>query len=131
MINLFVSSANIEKMSYLTKSQISILCDYYSNRYNAWEAWGDLYDAMESYSEQKYHIYKAIYKHTGTILENQSSTFDCKMDLKKYNFLYEQIKKSVLIKIIKRKKIITPLNSMYDDKIVIKFIVYRQFILVL
>ena len=33
-------------MTNLTKSQISILADYYSNRYNAWGAYSDLYDAI-------------------------------------------------------------------------------------
>ena len=47
------------------------------------------------------------------------------MDLKNNNLLYEEINKNLCIRILKRKKIAALLNSIYDDKIVIKFIVYR------
>lgn len=45
------------------------------------------------------------------------------MDLKKNNLLYEEINKNH-IKILKSKNIAAFLNSIYDDKIDIKFIVY-------
>ena len=47
-----VLSAQI-KNNKLTESQIEILRDYYSRRYEAWEAWGDLYNTFERYGDQK------------------------------------------------------------------------------
>ena len=46
------------------------------------------------------------------------------MDLIKNNLLYEEINKNLYIKILKSKNIAAFLNSIYDDKIDIKFIVY-------
>ena len=40
-------------MAKLTESQISILADYYSNRYNPWEANSDLYDAVSKHSDER------------------------------------------------------------------------------
>lgn len=45
-------------MANLTESQILILADYYSNRYNVWGAYGDLYHAMSKYGDQKFLICK-------------------------------------------------------------------------
>ena len=45
--------------------------------------WGDLYNSLERDGEQRYHIFKAICKHSGTILGNQNHKLICKMDLKK------------------------------------------------
>ena len=39
-------------MAKLTESQISILADYYSSRYDPWEASSDLYDAISKHSDE-------------------------------------------------------------------------------
>ena len=46
-------------MNKLTESQIEILTNYYTKRFDAWETWGDLYDALERHGEQnEYYIHK-------------------------------------------------------------------------
>ena len=112
-------------MSKLTESQIEILPNHYSRRYKATYVWGDLYEMLERYGEKKKKTFKNICKHRWTIFKNYYNKLICKMDLKKNNLLYEEINKNLYIRILKGKKIAARLNSTYDDKIVVKFIVYR------
>ena len=44
------------------------------------------------------------------------------MNWKKSNLLVEEVNKKLYIKLLKRTKIVKPLNRKYDDEIVIKFI---------
>ena len=48
-------------MTNLTKSQISILADYYSNRYNAWGTYSDLYDAIKNMAMKESILYTSLY----------------------------------------------------------------------
>ena len=74
---------------------------------------------------KKYHIYKTICKYKGKILENHNKKVFGKMELKKNSLIYEEINNILHIKILKTKKIAAHSNSIHNDKIVIKFIVYR------
>lgn len=57
-------------MNKLTESQIEILANYYSRKFDAWEAWGDLYNALERHDNgEKYYIYRALCKPTEKILK--------------------------------------------------------------
>ena len=40
-------------MSKLAESQIQILSDYYARNFDAWEAWGDVYDALGKHDNKK------------------------------------------------------------------------------
>ena len=73
----------------------------------------------------KYLIFRALHKYMGTILENKNNKFVCEMDNKKNYALYNEIGRNFYIKVLERKKIVEQLNRKYDDKIGIKFIVYR------
>ena len=45
-------------MNKLTESQIEILANYYSRKFDAWKAWGGLYNALERHNNwEKYYIY--------------------------------------------------------------------------
>lgn len=113
-------------MNKLTESQIEILANYYVGSFDAWEAWEDLYDALERPSiGEKYYIYRALCKNVGTIFEIQNNKLICEMDRKENYSLFNKISRSLYIKLSKINKIGAPLNSEYDNKIVIKFIVYK------
>ena len=113
-------------MNKLTESQIEILTNYYTRSFDEWETWGDLYDALEKHGNQKkYYIYRGLCKHIGTVIENCNNKFVCEMNCKKNYSLFNKITKKCYIKVLKRRKINEPLNSKYDDKIFIKFIVYN------
>lgn len=61
-------------MSKLTESQIEILPNHYSRTYEAtyacgWRVgvgWGP-YQMLQKYGDQKYHTFKTISKHNGTV----------------------------------------------------------------
>ena len=102
------------------------MTNYYTRSFDAWEAWGDLYDALEKhYKKQKYDIYRALCKHMGTVIENCNNKFVCEMNCNKNYSLYNEINKNCYIKVLKRTIINEPLNTKYDDEIVVKFIVYK------
>ena len=55
-------------MENLTESQIEILADYYSNRFDAWGAYWDLFDTIPTHGdERKYFLYKDLIKEVGKI----------------------------------------------------------------
>ena len=71
-------------MNKLTKLQIEILSEYYARSFDAWEAWGDIYDALEKHgNDKKYTIYRVMCKHMGTILGNKANKIICEMNNKK------------------------------------------------
>ena len=70
-------------------------------------------------------LYKTLCKYNRTIIEDCNKNFICEMNCRKNNLLFEEINRKLYIKVLKRTKIIEPLNSKYDHKIVIKFIVYK------
>ena len=93
-------------MNKLTKLQIEILSEYYARSFDAWEAWGDIYDALKKHgNDKKYTIYRVMCKHMGSYLMNYSKIF--------------------ISKFWTEKKITKLLNSKYNNEICIKFIVYR------
>ena len=113
-------------MSKLTESQIKILKNYYVRSFDTWEAWGDLYDAVERHcNKRKYYIYRALCKRMGTILEYYDNEFVCKINSKKNYSLFNEINRNCYITILKRTKTPKPLNRKYDDEIVTKFIVHK------
>ena len=59
----------------------------------------------------------------GIFLENQNNKLVCEMHHKNIYSLFNEINRSLYIKVLKRTKISAPLNSEYDDEIVIIFIV--------
>ena len=61
----------------------------------------------------------------GTIIKNCNNKLVCEINCKKNYLLYNEINKNCYIKVLKRTKISEPLNSKYDDEIIIKFIVYK------
>ena len=113
-------------MNKLTESQIEILTEYYARSFDAWETWGDIYDALKKQgNNKKYPIYTAMHKHMGTILDNKPNKFICKTNNKKSYKLFNELLESFYIKVLDRKKITGTLNSKYNDKIHLKFIAYR------
>ena len=63
-------------MAKLTESRISILADYYSNRYDPWEANSDLYDAISKNSDERsYFRYKCLIKKVGKIWKEPIKLF--------------------------------------------------------
>ena len=65
----------------LTESQISILADYYSNRYDAWSVYGNLCEAISKHgNERKYFIYKSYIKEVGKTLKSSNKTFHCEIN---------------------------------------------------
>ena len=64
-----------------------------------------------------------------TNIENFNNKFVCKMNCKKDHLLHNEINKNCYIKVLKRTKINDPLNSKYDEEIVIKFIVHKSYFL--
>ena len=66
-------------MNKLTESQIEILTEYYARSFDAWETWGDIYNALKKQgNNKKYPIYTVMHKHMGTILDNKPNKFICK-----------------------------------------------------
>ena len=127
IIDCFIVFSAIITKKTTNKLKIEILTNYYTRSFGAWEALGDLYDALENHGNQKkYYIYRALCKHMGTITENSNKKFVCEMSCKKTYSLYNEMNKNCYIKVLKRTKINEPLNTKYDDKIVIKFIVYKE-----
>ena len=51
-------------MNKLTETQIEILTKYYTRSFDAWEAWGNLYDAFEKHGNQKKIIFTELYVNT-------------------------------------------------------------------
>ena len=67
-------------MAKLTESQISILADYHSSRYDPWEASSDLYDAISKHSDgTKYFRYKCLIKKVGKIWQEPIKLFIAKL----------------------------------------------------
>ena len=53
-----VLPAIIIKVNKLTESQIEILANYYSRKFDAWKAWEGLCNALERHDNcEKYYIY--------------------------------------------------------------------------
>ena len=112
-------------MGKLTESQLDILTEYYVRSFDAWETWGDVYEAVKKHGDKKNPIFRALCKHEGTILDNKNNKFVCEMDNKKIYKLFNEIVTNFYIKVFERKKIAEQLNSKYDDEYCIKFTVYR------
>ena len=56
----------------LTESHIEILTNCYCRRFHVWDAWGDLYNALEKHGNKfKYPIYRALRKHAETIIKKK------------------------------------------------------------
>ena len=78
-------------MTKLTESQISILADYYSSRYDPWEDSSDLYDAISKHSdESKYFRYKCLIKKVSKIWKEPIKLFIAKLIKTIRNFYIEQ-----------------------------------------
>lgn len=80
---------------------------------------------LERFGGKSTIFIKIICKYKRKILENHNNKVFGKMELKKSSLIYEEINKILHIKILKTKKIAAHLNSIHNDKIVIKFIVCR------
>ena len=95
------------KMGKLNESQIQILSDFHSRRHlDAWEAWGDLYDALEKHGiETKYYVYEALCKHMGTIVKSYPNKFICDLNSRNYYLIFNKISKNFFIKVLKTMKV--------------------------
>ena len=92
-------------MNKLTKLQIEILSEYYARSFDAWEAWGDIYDALKKHgNDKKYTIYRVMCKHMGTMLDNKLTKIICEMNNKKNYKLFNELFQNFYIKVLDRKK---------------------------
>lgn len=102
---------------------MDILSDHYWRHFNAWEAYGQIYETLERRrNEKRFYIFKTLCRHKGRIIENKENRFGCVIESRKNNTLLEELNKNSFIK---QKKISEPLNLKYDDEILVAIIVYR------
>ena len=110
-------------MSKLNESQSQILTDYYARHFDAWEAWGDIYNTLKKHGDKmKYYIYRVLCKHQGTIVANYENKFICNMNSRKNYLLFNQINRNCLINVLKTVKVPEDKNH---DEILKEFIVYK------
>ena len=113
-------------MSKLNKNQIQILTDHYARQFNAWEAWGDINDALKKHGDKmNYYIYTVLCKLQGTIVENYENKFICDSNSGKNYLLFNEINNNCFIKVLKTIKV--PKDK-YHDELLKRFIVYSLFL---
>lgn len=82
------------------------MTNYYTRKFDAWEALGDLYNILERHGNQtKNYIYKSLCKYSRTIIENCNNKFVCEMNCKNNYSLFKDINKGCYIKVLERPKI--------------------------
>lgn len=91
-------------MNKLTKSQIEILTDNYSNWYGIPKAWS-IYMILWKNMVKKYYIYKPICKIIGNILEKDEKNWFVKCIIRKTLYYLKKWSKILDIKVLKWTKI--------------------------
>ena len=92
-------------MADLFESQISILADYYSNRCDAWGAYGYVYNAILRHrNERKYVVYMSVIKEVGKIWKSTYKTFRCKINENNNDFLLDDLNRHLYLNVIRYKK---------------------------
>ena len=82
--------------------------------FNAGEAWGDLYEALEKHEgETEYYVYRALCKHMGMIVENYPNKFVCNLNSGNNYVLFNKINKNCFIKVLKTIKV--PKDKYHDE----------------
>ena len=72
-------------------SVVSLLPDYYSKRYEAWDATGDLHDVILKHGNKKFSIYRTIIKEVGKTLKNNSNSFYCEINETVNELLFDDL----------------------------------------
>ena len=102
-----------KKMSKLTKNQLYILSNHYSRTYDAWEAYGDIYDTLEKHENKvKYYIFRTLCHHKGRIIKDKNNRLVCIIKLKLNHMLLTELTRNCFINEL--------LNSEYDNEILTK-----------
>ena len=103
------------------------MSDHYSITFHLWEINKMFYKHLEKYRNDNLKIYQLIcwWKSGINIIEIKDNRFVCEIPSKKEQRLLEEINKSCFIRVINRRKKPEPLNSIYDDEIIFKVVVYK------
>ena len=102
-----------KKMSKLTKNQLYILSNHYCRTYDAWEAYGDIYDMLEKHENKvKYYIFRTLCHHKGRIIKDKNNRLVCIIKLKLNHMLLTELTRNCFINEL--------LNSEYDNEILTK-----------
>ena len=94
-----------------------LLADYYSNRYQAWDAIGELHVVILKHSDKKYFTYHTIIKEVGEILKDNNNSLYCEINKIVNKFLFDDLHTDLNIDLIRYRK-----NN--QNKVIIKMKVY-------
>ena len=118
--------AKIKKIS-LNQNQIANVSNQYSRTFDLREHNLKFKSLLEKHGNNHFIIYTRIcYLISGIkLIEMKNNRFICEIPSKKERTQLEENNKHLFMKAINKRKLSEPLNSIYDDEIMFKIIVYK------
>ena len=110
----------------LTENEIDNISALYMRENNMWENLPNLVDILEWYGNNMFYIYRKLCQIRNWLFVSNQKQFTCQILSKKQHIFLRKLSKVCFIKVIKRKKIIMSLRSIYDDGILFAIFIYKQ-----